>query len=345
MLVVRARPRPRRRAGRATARAHAAGCRMSLLSSGQVCAEHWCSRCKRYEMLTLATGWVPASRLPALFMLTPRMLLARMGRLAVVCCTNESTTTNAATRAASLPHRPHGSRATEESDALRKRRESANRFVRKGEVSRARHLLTGSAMAPGDARALSQRPDRPRVPIPPESARTPRIVFSHLFTTARKVLGPVPVLAAAYGSSGAGWEAAVGGCLQPACVSQELVQSGWVTSSTELCDTRKLEQRSGEGSLRGNGEDATPTVHPSGLSSAAHGDRCAGSAGLREKSEDLRPRLPHSSALQFQCRKRQGGSGEHGATPDRCAGACAAPRGPTQRPVAHRQRAAAGRRA
>ena len=318
---------------------------MSLLSSGQVCAEHWCSRCKRYEMLTLATGWVPASRLPALFMLTPRMLLARMGRLAVVCCTNESTTTNAATRAASLPHRPHGSRATEESDALRKRRESANRFVRKGEVSRARHLLTGSAMAPGDARALSQRPDRPRVPIPPESARTPRIVFSHLFTTARKVLGPVPVLAAAYGSSGAGWEAAVGGCLQPACVSQELVQSGWVTSSTELCDTRKLEQRSGEGSLRGNGEDATPTVHPSGLSSAAHGDRCAGSAGLREKSEDLRPRLPHSSALQFQCRKRQGGSGEHGATPDRCAGACAAPRGPTQRPVAHRQRAAAGRRA
>ena len=35
------------------------------------------------------------------------------------------------------------------------------------------------------------------------------------------VLGPVPVLAADYGLSGAGWEAAVGGCLQLACVSQE----------------------------------------------------------------------------------------------------------------------------
>ena len=66
------------------------------------------------------------------------------------------------------------------------------------------------------------------------------------------------------------------------------MQSGWVTSSTELCGCRKLEQRSGEGSLRGNGEDTTPTVHPSGLSSAAHGDRCAGSAGLREKSEEGR---------------------------------------------------------
>eukprot|EP00439_Symbiodinium_sp_Y106_P061235 s2900_g9.t1 len=68
----------------------------------------------------------------------------------------------------------------------------------------------------------------------------------------------------------------------------ELVQSGWVTSSTELCGCRKLEQRSGEGSLRGNGEDTTPTVHPSGLSGAAHGDRGAGSAGLREKSEEGR---------------------------------------------------------
>ena len=53
-------------------------------------------------------------------------------------------------------------------------------------------------------------------------------VFLIFFTTARKVLGPVPVLAADYGLSRAGWEAAVGGCLQPTCVSQELVQSGWV---------------------------------------------------------------------------------------------------------------------
>ena len=96
------------------------------------------------------------------------------------------------------------------------------------------------------------------------------------------------MLAADYGLSGAGWEAAVDGRLQPACVSQELVQSGRVTSGTELCGCRKLEQRSREGSLGGNGEDATPTVHPSGLSSAAHGDRCAGSAGLREKSEEGR---------------------------------------------------------
>ena len=51
----------------------------------------------------------------------------------------------------SPPHRPDGSRATEASDELRKRRESACRLVRKGEVSRARHVLTGSALAPGDA--------------------------------------------------------------------------------------------------------------------------------------------------------------------------------------------------
>ena len=111
---------------------------------------------------------------------------------------------------------------------------------------------------------------------------TPFFSSPHLFTTAPKVLGPVPVHAAVYGLGGAGWEAAVGGCLQPACVSQQPVQS---TSSTELCGSRKLEQRSGEGFLRGNGDDATPTVHPSGLSSAAHGDRCASSSGLREKSE------------------------------------------------------------
>ena len=79
---------------------------------------------------------------------------------------------------------------------------------------------------------------------------------------------------------GAGWEAAVDGCLQPACVSQELVQSGRVTSSTELCGCRKLEQRSREGSLRGNGEDATPTVHPSRLSSAAQSGQAPGPCRL-----------------------------------------------------------------
>ena len=63
------------------------------------------------------------------------------------------------------------------------------------------------------------------------------------------------------------------------------MQSEWVTSSTELRGTRKLEQRSGEGSLRGNGKDATPTVHPSGLSSTAHdvqgGRRGGAKAGYR----------------------------------------------------------------
>ena len=86
----------------------------------------------------------------------------------------------------------------------------------------------------------------------------------------------------------AGWEAAVDGCLQPARVSQQLVQSGWVTSSTELSGGGKLKERSREGSLRGNREDATPAVHPSGLSSAAHGGRGAGCTGLGEKSKECR---------------------------------------------------------
>ncbi|OLP80015.1 hypothetical protein AK812_SmicGene39619 [Symbiodinium microadriaticum] len=58
--------------------------------------------------------------------------------------------------------------------------------------------------------------------------------------------------------------------LQPTCVSQ------------------KLKERSGEGSLRSNRQDATPAVHPSGLSIAAHGGRGAGCAGLREKSKECR---------------------------------------------------------
>ncbi|OLQ10269.1 hypothetical protein AK812_SmicGene6024 [Symbiodinium microadriaticum] len=41
---------------------------------------------------------------------------------------------------------------------------------------------------------------------------------------------------------------------------------------------RKLKERSGEGSLRGNREDATPALHPSGLTSAAHGGTGAGCA-------------------------------------------------------------------
>ena len=50
----------------------------------------------------------------------------------------------------------------------------------------------------------------------------------------------------------------------------------------------ELTERSCEGSLRGNREDATPVVHPSGLSSAAHCGRGAGCAGLCEKSKESR---------------------------------------------------------
>ena len=52
-------------------------------------------------------------------------------------------------------------------------------------------------------------------------------------------------------------------------------------------------------------------------------------------------RLPHSNAHLFQGRRRQGGSGGHGAAPDMCAAACAVPRGQAKLPVARRLRAAA----
>ena len=123
----------------------------------------------------VGTGITP-TRAWTLFMLRPRMLLARPGADRVVGRRMLHRTSRPLRRGdwpallASLrgspPHRPDGSRATEESDAVRKRRESAGRLVRKGEVSRARHLLSG-ALAPGDAgtwAALtdpSKRPDRP----------------------------------------------------------------------------------------------------------------------------------------------------------------------------------------
>ena len=68
--TVRIQPRPHglraaRSAGRLGKTSTTSTCRPScdshLLSSRQVCAEHSCSRCKRYEMLTLAKGWAPAS--------------------------------------------------------------------------------------------------------------------------------------------------------------------------------------------------------------------------------------------------------------------------------------------
>ena len=94
----------------------------------------------------VGTGITP-TRAWTRFMLTPRMLMARPGAESLAARTRRPlrTPTNAATgqlcsppRAAPPPHRPDGSRATEESDAPRKRRESASRLVRKGEVGRAR---------------------------------------------------------------------------------------------------------------------------------------------------------------------------------------------------------------
>ena len=122
---------------------------------------------------------ITPTRAWTLFMLTPRMLLARPGADGAVGrrllhervdrYERGDWPALLASLRGSPPHRPDGSRATEASDELR-----TCCLVRKGEVSRARHLLTGSALAPGDAgtwAALadpSKRPDRPRVPIPPD---------------------------------------------------------------------------------------------------------------------------------------------------------------------------------
>ena len=63
-----------------------------------------------------------------------------------------------------------------------------------------------------------ERPGKLHEPICDWNSAVP-VFYRALFSPAPKVLGPDPVLAAAYGLGGAGWEAAVGGCLQPACVS------------------------------------------------------------------------------------------------------------------------------
>ena len=80
-----------------------------------------------------------------------------------------------------------------------------------------------------------------------------------------------------------------GGCWRvPGCQLGARAERVGHQQHRALRQQEKLEQRSGEGSLRGDGEDATPTVHPSGLSGAAHGNRCAGCAGLCKKSEEGR---------------------------------------------------------
>ena len=107
---------------------------------------------------------ITPTRAWTLFMLTARMLLARPGadgavgrRLLHERVDRLASFARLLARLPSSPPRRFASDGT--SDELR---------------SRARHLLTGSALAPGDAgtwAALadpSKRPDRPRVPIPPD---------------------------------------------------------------------------------------------------------------------------------------------------------------------------------
>ncbi|CAE7385838.1 unnamed protein product [Symbiodinium pilosum] len=64
--------------------------------------------------------------------------------------------------AAAQGARSTASRAEEDADAaLRQRREAACRLVRKGEVSRARHLLTSGTLAPGDEATWPCKTPRP----------------------------------------------------------------------------------------------------------------------------------------------------------------------------------------
>ena len=80
--------------------------------------------------------------------------------------------------AAAQRARSTASRAEENAEAaLRQRREAACRLVRKGEISRARHLLTSGTLAPGDEatwEALTDPAERPaeaRTPVPDELLR------------------------------------------------------------------------------------------------------------------------------------------------------------------------------
>ncbi|OLP76860.1 hypothetical protein AK812_SmicGene43150 [Symbiodinium microadriaticum] len=86
----------------------------------------------------------------------------------------------------------------------------------------------------------------------------------------------------------AGTRLLAGACNQRASASSSLCKASG--SPAALSGGRKLTKRSGEDSLRGNRVDATPAVHPSALSSAAHGGRGAGCARLCEKSRQRRAR-------------------------------------------------------
>ncbi|CAE7397509.1 unnamed protein product, partial [Symbiodinium pilosum] len=118
----------------------------------------------------------------SLFLLTPRMLLARPGldgaagrRLLLERVDRYERGEWLALLAAAQRARSTASRTEEDAEAaLRQRREATCRLVRKGEISRARHLLTSGTLAPGDEatwEALTdpaKRPAQARTPVPDE---------------------------------------------------------------------------------------------------------------------------------------------------------------------------------
>ena len=106
----------------------------------------------------------------------------------------------------------------------------------------------------------------------------------------------------------AGRRLLAGACNQRASASSLCKGGG---SPAALSGGRKLTKRSGEGSLRPNRVDATPAVHSSALSSAAHGGRGAGCARLCDKLKECRGFLtpmPTVSMPKTTRRQRRAGS-------------------------------------
>ena len=119
-----------------------------------------------------------------LFLLTPRMLLARTAETGAAGRRELLARVGAYERAewpallerARAQHRPArgASNIADAEAAAAHRREVACAKVRKGELSRARHDLTSAPLAPGDAATLAaltdvtKRPARPRQDIPDE---------------------------------------------------------------------------------------------------------------------------------------------------------------------------------
>jgi len=163
-----------------------------------------------------------------------------------------------------------------------------------------------------------------------------RFVFTaHFFTTAnvRVLVEDAGSLCRAFRQGG------LGGCLQPACVrsvSQQLVQSGRFTSSTELGSTkwRRLAARQ----PRGCDSSGAPK-RPGRRGLARH--TAAGALAARAYARSRGFLTPTPTRFNAENKAAAG----HGASPDVCAAACAGPCGLAQLPVANRLRAAASRRA